>query len=62
MATIFNTAGLDWAVIGKEEKCTGDTARRTGNEYLFAQMAEENVALLNEIKAGNTLCYWMFYL
>ncbi|HEX2930905.1 MAG TPA: (Fe-S)-binding protein, partial [Candidatus Binatia bacterium] len=30
--------------------CTGDSARRTGNEYLFAQMAEENVAVLNEIK------------
>ena len=50
LATIFNSAGLDWAVIGKEEKCTGDMARRTGNEYLFAQMAEENIAALNEIK------------
>ncbi len=50
MAELFNAAGLAWAVIGKEEKCTGDTARRTGNEYLFAQMAEENVAVLNEIK------------
>jgi len=50
MAELFNAAGLDWAVIGKEEKCTGDTARRTGNEYLFAQMAEENIAVLNEIK------------
>jgi Fe-S oxidoreductase len=50
LATIFNAAGIDWAVIGKEEKCTGDTARRTGNEYLFAQMAEENIAALNEIK------------
>ena len=50
MAAILNAAGIDWAVIGKEEKCTGDTARRTGNEYLFAQMAEENVNVLNEIK------------
>ena len=50
LATIFNAAGIDWAVIGKEEKCTGDTARRAGNEYLFAQMAEENIAALNEIK------------
>ena len=50
MAAILNAAGMDWAVIGKEEKCTGDTARRTGNEYLFAQMAEENVNVLNEIK------------
>jgi Fe-S oxidoreductase len=50
MAELLHRAGVDWAVIGKDEKCTGDTARRTGNEYLFAQMAEENVALLNEIK------------
>jgi Fe-S oxidoreductase len=50
MAAIFHSAGVDWAVIGKAEKCTGDTARRTGNEYLFAQMAEENVSALNEIK------------
>jgi Fe-S oxidoreductase len=50
MAELFHAAGVDWAVLGKQEKCTGDTARRTGNEYLFAQMAEENVAALNEIK------------
>jgi Fe-S oxidoreductase len=51
MAELLNAAGIDWAVIGKEERCTGDTARRTGNEYLFAQMAEANVAVLNDIKA-----------
>jgi Fe-S oxidoreductase len=50
LATIFDSAGVSWAVLGKEEKCTGDTARRAGNEYLFAQMAEENIAALNEIK------------
>jgi len=50
LAAILNAVGVDWAVLGKEEKCTGDTARRTGNEYLFAQMAEENIAALNEIK------------
>ncbi|HMA79719.1 MAG TPA: (Fe-S)-binding protein, partial [Candidatus Binatia bacterium] len=50
LAAIFNAAGLDWAVLGKDEKCTGDTARRTGNEYLFAQMAEENIAALNGIQ------------
>ncbi|HSC41153.1 MAG TPA: (Fe-S)-binding protein, partial [Candidatus Binatia bacterium] len=49
MAAIFNAAGVNWAVLGKDEKCTGDPARRTGNEYLFAQMAEENIAALNEI-------------
>jgi Fe-S oxidoreductase len=50
MAELFNAAGVDWAVIGKQEKCTGDPARRAGNEYLFAQMAMENVAVLDEIK------------
>ena len=50
MAELFNAARINWAVIGKEEKCTGDTARRTGNEYLFVQMAEANVAVLNQIK------------
>ena len=50
LAAILNAVGVDWAVLGKEEKCTGDTARRTGNEYLFAQMAEENITALNEIK------------
>lgn len=51
LAAIFNAAGINWAVLGKEEKCTGDPARRAGNEYLFAQMAEENVAALNQVKA-----------
>ncbi len=50
MAQILHSAGIDWAVIGKEEKCTGDAARRSGNEYLFAQMAVENVEALNAIK------------
>ena len=50
MAQLLHSAGVEWAVLGKDEKCTGDTARRTGNEYLFAQMAQENIAVLNEIK------------
>jgi len=50
LAEIFNAAGISWAVLGKEEKCTGDPARRTGNEYLFAQMAAENIAALDAIK------------
>jgi Fe-S oxidoreductase len=50
MAELLHAAGVDWAVLGKDEKCTGDTARRTGNEYLFVQMAEENIAVLNDIK------------
>ncbi|HUR70468.1 MAG TPA: (Fe-S)-binding protein, partial [Candidatus Limnocylindrales bacterium] len=63
MATIFNSAGVDWAVLGKDEKCTGDTARRAGNEYLFVQMAEENIGALNQIKAKTivTTCPHCFH-
>lgn len=50
MAQLLTAAGVDWAVLGTAEKCTGDTARRAGNEYLFAQMAEENIGVLNEVK------------
>jgi Fe-S oxidoreductase len=50
-AEILNSARLNWAVLGREEKCTGDLARRTGNEYLFAQMATENVAALDALKS-----------
>jgi Fe-S oxidoreductase len=50
MAELLNAAGINWAVLGKEEKCTGDPARRTGNEYLFAQMATENVTALDAVK------------
>ncbi len=50
MAALLNLAGVDWAVLGKEERCTGDPARRTGNEYLFAQMAAENIAVLDAVK------------
>lgn len=63
MAEILYAAGLNWAVLGESEKCTGDTARRTGNEYLFAQMAEENVVALNAVKARTiiTTCPHCFH-
>jgi Fe-S oxidoreductase len=49
MASILHAAGVKWAVLGQQEKCTGDAARRTGNEYLFAQLAAENTETLNGI-------------
>ncbi len=49
MAQILNAADVDWAVLGTREKCTGDSARRAGNEYLFFQLASENVAVLNDV-------------
>ena len=48
MATILDAAGISWGILGKEELCCGDSARRLGNEYLFDKMARENVALLQQ--------------
>ncbi len=47
---LLNHAEVDFAVLGKRECCTGDSARRAGNEYLYRQLADQNVATLNEIK------------
>jgi Fe-S oxidoreductase len=48
-AQILNTAGINYAVLGKNEQCTGDSARRAGNEYLFNELASSNVEILNDI-------------
>jgi Fe-S oxidoreductase len=55
---ILNAAGINFAVLGGKENCTGDSARRTGNEYLFAIMAESNVETLNKanVKKIVTTC------
>jgi Fe-S oxidoreductase len=44
LVRILKAAKVDFATLGREEKCTGDPARRMGNEYLFAQLAQENIA------------------
>jgi Fe-S oxidoreductase len=46
-AELLKTAGVNFAILGEEETCTGDPARRAGNEYLFSMLAETNVATLN---------------
>jgi Fe-S oxidoreductase/nitrate reductase gamma subunit len=43
---LLQTAGVSFAILGKEEKCTGDAARRAGNEMLFQQLATENIETL----------------
>ena len=48
-AKILNAAGVNFAVLGKNEQCTGDSARRAGNEYLFNELASANVAILNDL-------------
>ena len=49
-AKILNAAGVNFAVLGKNESCTGDSARRAGREDIFFGLAMGNVELLNEIK------------
>ena len=43
MVQLLNKAGVDYAVLGEEETCTGDSARRLGNEYLFQMLAQMNI-------------------
>ncbi|WP_191564816.1 (Fe-S)-binding protein [Janibacter melonis] len=51
VAELFDIAGVDFAVLGNGETCTGDSARRAGNEVLFQMLAEQNVATLDEVGA-----------
>jgi Fe-S oxidoreductase len=48
VAELLHLAGVTFAVLGTAETCTGDPARRAGNEFLFQTLAEQNVATLNE--------------
>ena len=50
LARILHAAGVDFAILGEEEQCTGDAARRAGNEYLFQTLAQANVEVLNQYK------------
>ena len=51
VAELLNTAGVSFAVLGDGESCTGDPARRAGNEFLFQMLAQQNVETLNEAGA-----------
>lgn len=44
---ILNKVGVNFAVLGPEEACTGDPARRAGNEFLFQMQAVANIQLMN---------------
>jgi Fe-S oxidoreductase len=48
-AKVLNAAGVNFAVLGEMESCTGDSARRSGNEYLFFEMASANIETLDEV-------------
>ena len=49
-ARIMKAAGVRFAILGREEKCNGDPARRAGNEYLYQMLAKDNIALLDKYK------------
>jgi Fe-S oxidoreductase len=46
MVKLLNAAGVNFAILGREEKCTGDAARRLGDEFLFQELAQANIATL----------------
>jgi Fe-S oxidoreductase len=48
IATLLHTAGVSFAVLGPAETCTGDPARRIGNEFVFSMLAQQNIETLNE--------------
>jgi Fe-S oxidoreductase/nitrate reductase gamma subunit len=47
MAKLLQRAGIDFAILGPSEQCTGDPARRSGNEYIFQMLASANIEMLN---------------
>ncbi len=55
---ILNAVGVDFAILGNEESCTGDPARRAGNEFLFQMQALQNIEVLNmyNVKQMVTAC------
>jgi Fe-S oxidoreductase len=52
-ARILKDAGIRFAILGREEKCNGDPARRTGNEYLAQMLMNENIEKLNSYRVKN---------
>ena len=51
IATLLHTAGVKFAVLGPAETCTGDPARRIGNEFVFSMLAAQNIETLNQAGA-----------
>lgn len=58
LAQILSKAGVKFAILGRDEKCTGDPARRMGNEFLFQTLAKENIENMNKygVKKVVTSC------
>jgi Fe-S oxidoreductase len=49
LTKVLQAAGVSFAVLGQQEQCNGDSARRAGNEFLFNELATANVEILNEV-------------
>ena len=58
MASILKRAGVDFAILGNEETCTGDPARRMGNEYLYQVLAQQNIETMKSynVKTVVAIC------
>ncbi len=55
LAELLKKAGVKFAVLGRDEKCSGDVARRIGNEFLFESLAKENIETLKKFKVSKVI-------
>ena len=55
VATLLKRAGVSYAVLGPKEVCTGDSARRTGNEFVFQQLAIQNIENMNNLNVKKVI-------
>jgi len=56
-ARLLHRAGVSFAILGPRESCTGDPARRLGNEYLYQEMGKANIATLNDVGAKKVVAW-----
>jgi Fe-S oxidoreductase len=57
LTSILNAANLSWGILGNEEKCCGDSQRRLGNEYVFDQLARDNIEIFNKYGVKKIITY-----
>jgi Fe-S oxidoreductase len=48
LATVLDSAGVSWGILGRDEKCCGDSLRRLGNEYVYDRMVRENIKMFQD--------------
>jgi Fe-S oxidoreductase len=57
LTSILKAANLSWGILGNEEKCCGDSQRRLGNEYVFDQLARDNIEIFNKYGVKKIITY-----